>query len=497
MTKTLTGQQFINGLWVEGHGDELESFDPVTGDTVWEGTCASLNDVDAAVTEARQAFPGWRRLGVDDREAIVRRFGELLEEHREELAHQIGSETGKPLWESRTEVSAMIGKIDISVRARDERTGYRENEVPGGHAVLRHRPHGVVAVFGPYNFPGHLPNGHIVPALLAGNTVVFKPSELAPGVAELTVRLWHQAGLPDGVLNMVQGEADTGRTLVAHQQIDGLFFTGSSTVGKLLHEQFGGQPQKVLALEMGGNNPLIVQDVADTRAAVHHTLQSAFLSAGQRCTCARRLLVPRGSEGDRFLDTLVSAAGKLTVGRYDDDPQPFMGALVSPGAATRLMEAWHGLKSNGGHPLLTMTHEEGTGMVTPGIIDLTGVKDVADEEHFGPLLTVYRYDDFDEALELANRTRFGLAAGILTDRRELYDRLLEEIRAGIVNWNRPLTGASSAAPFGGVGDSGNHRPSAYYAADYCAWPMASLESETIAVPEELAPGLSHLGLPVA
>ncbi|GGY80496.1 succinylglutamate-semialdehyde dehydrogenase [Marinobacter zhanjiangensis] len=488
MSLTLTGELFINGLWAEGHGDELESLHPVTGDTVWQGSGGGMDDVDAAVTEARQAFSVWRRQSAGEREAIVRRFGELLEEHREELADQIGRETGKPLWESRTEVSAMIGKIDISVRARDERAGFRESDVPGGRAVLRHKPHGVVVVFGPYNFPGHLPNGHIVPALLAGNTVVFKPSELAPGVAELTVRLWSRAGLPDGVLNLIQGGADTGRALAGHKQIDGLFFTGSSTVGQLLHEQFGGQPHKILALEMGGNNPLIVDDVKDTRAAVHHALQSAFLSAGQRCTCARRLLVPKGRKGDAFLEELVQAAGNITVGQYDADPQPFMGAVISPQAATRLMETWQKLRAAGGKSLLDMTHEEGTGLLSPGIVDLTGVE-APDEEYFGPLLSVYRYNDFDEALALANDTRFGLAAGILTDRRELYDRLLEEARAGIVNWNRPLTGASSAAPFGGVGDSGNHRPSAYYAADYCAWPMASLESEKMSLPEELAPGL--------
>ncbi|WP_406812896.1 succinylglutamate-semialdehyde dehydrogenase [Marinobacter daqiaonensis] len=467
----------------------IESSHPVTGEIVWSGEGGSMDDVNAAVMEARAAFPAWARKPAEEREAIVRRFGELLEEHREALADQIGRETGKPLWESRTEVSAMIGKIDISVRARKERAGLRERELSDGRLVLRHRPHGVVAVFGPFNFPGHLPNGHIVPALLAGNTVVFKPSELAPGVAEYAVRLWQRAGLPDGVLNLIQGQSDTGRALAGHGQIDGLFFTGSASVGKQLHEKFGGQPHKILALEMGGNNPLIVEDVKDTRAAVYNTLQSAFLSAGQRCTCARRLLVARGKEGDRFLEQLVEAAARLTVGEYDDDPQPFMGALVSPEAASRIMEAWHRLSAAGGRQMLEMTHKSGTGLLTPGILDLTGVAEVPDEEYFGPLLKVYRYEDFDEALELANDTRFGLAAGILSDRRELYDRLLEEARAGIVNWNRPLTGASSEAPFGGIGDSGNHRPSAYYAADYSAWPMASLESDRVALPEALAPGV--------
>jgi succinylglutamic semialdehyde dehydrogenase len=487
---SLSGDLYIDGLWMQGHGEEFESVQPVTGDVVWSGVGANYEDIDAAVREARSAFGEWRRKSFEDRKAIVEAFGKQLEANKEALAHQIGLETGKPLWESRTEVAAMIGKIGISISAYHDRTGHSESDVAGGHAVLRHRPHGVVAVFGPYNFPGHLPNGHIVPALLAGNTVVFKPSELTPGVAEMTVKLWEKAHLPDGVLNLLQGAADTGKGLSGHPGVDGLFFTGSSTVGHLLHRQFGGQPEKILALEMGGNNPLIVQDVADLDGAVHHALQSAYLSAGQRCTCARRLLLPEGEEGDHFLKRFISVVSQITVGDFDADPQPFMGSVISSHAADKLLEAQQSLIQKGGESLLEMKRlKEDTGLLSPGIVDVTGLE-MVDEEFFGPLLTVQRYRDFDHALELANDTRFGLSAGILTDDRSLYERLTEEVRAGIVNWNRPLTGASSAAPFGGVGASGNHRPSAYYAADYCAWPMASLEAERSEMPDSLAPGLN-------
>ena len=455
--RELTGALYIDGLWMQGHGDEFESYNPVSGEVVWSGVSANFEDIDAAVREARGAFKTWRKESFEARQAIVEAFGRQLEEHKEELAHQIGLETGKPLWESRTEVAAMIGKIGISINAYHARTGHTENDVPAGHAVLRHRPHGVVAVFGPYNFPGHLPNGHIIPALLAGNTVVFKPSELTPGVAELTLRLWEKAGLPDGVINLVQGAADTGKGLSGHPGVDGLFFTGSSTVGHLLHRQFGGQPEKILALEMGGNNPLIVQDVSDVDGAVHHALQSAFLSAGQRCTCARRLLVPEGEQGDEFLNRFVTVVKQITVGEFDADPQPFMGSVISAQAAERLLDAQQALIGKGAKPLLEMQSlKADTGLLSPGVLDVTGVETV-DEEFFGPLLTVHRYTDFEQALELANDTSFGLSAGILTDDRALYERLTEEVRAGIVNWNRPLTGASSAAPFGGVGSSGNHR----------------------------------------
>ncbi|HEY9100734.1 succinylglutamate-semialdehyde dehydrogenase [Chitinimonas sp.] len=483
-------QLFIQGQWQTGQGASFASRNPVSQETAWQGQGASAEQVDAAVHAARDAFPAWRRLGFAGREAIVRRFAELLAEHKAELADAIGLETGKPRWEALTEVQTMIGKVDISVKAYQERTGEKDNPMADAQAVLRHRPHGVVAVFGPYNFPGHLPNGHIVPALLAGNTVLFKPSELAPLVAQKTVALWAQAGLPDGVIALLQGARDTGVALAGHPGLDGLFFTGSSSTGHHLHKQFAGHPEKILALEMGGNNPLIVQDVADIDAAVFQTIQSAFISAGQRCTCARRLIVPYGAEGDAFLERLIEVSRDLRVGRWNDEEQPFMGAVISLAAASHLLVAQSELISRGAVPLLEMRRlEEGTALLSPGLLDVTAVANLTDEEHFGPLLKVQRYDTFEEAIELANATRYGLAAGLLSDSRDLYEQFWQESRAGIVNWNKQLTGASSAAPFGGIGASGNHRASAYYAADYCSYPVAGLETPHLTVPSQLPAGM--------
>ena len=484
-------QLFIDGAWLAGSGTRFESLNPVSQETIWSGLAGSAADVNCAVLAARRAFPAWANLSSLQRENIVRQFARLLGEHKSSLAHTIGRETGKPMWEALTEVATMIGKIDISIASYHERTGTKSTPQAEGAAVLRHRPHGVVAVFGPYNFPGHLPNGHIVPALLAGNTVVFKPSELAPASAAATVQIWAEAGLPKGVLNLVQGARDTGVALANHAEIDGLFFTGSSTTGNAIHQQFAGQPNKILALEMGGNNALIVGEVANIDAAVHHIVQSAFISAGQRCTCARRLLVKRGDAGDNLLGRLVDVASRLKVGAFDDEPAPFMGAVVSVNAAHKLLAAQTDLLNRGAKPLLKMQSlKSQTALVSAGILDITDVDNIADEEHFGPLLQVIRYDSFDEAIRLANRTRYGLAAGLLSDDKAQYHQFERHIHAGIVNWNRPLTGASSAAPFGGVGASGNHRASAYYAADYCSYPQASLESETIVLPEKLSPGLS-------
>jgi len=481
---------FIDGQWGAASGAAFVSRNPGTGDTVWSGRAASPADVDRAVRAARRAFGGWSDLPLDARCEVARRFAALVKAHGERLSATIGRETGKPLWEARTEAASMAAKVDVSIAAYDARTGERRAATADGVAVLRHRPHGVVAVFGPYNFPGHLPNGHIVPALIAGNTVVFKPSELAPEVARATVELWADAGLPDGVLNLVQGARETGAALASHPQIDGLFFTGSSNSGTTLHRQFGGRPEIVLALEMGGNNPLVVAPVEDLDAAVHHTIQSAFLSAGQRCTCARRVLVPADAFGDRFVARFVDATSRIAVGAWDADPQPFMGALISAHAAHTLLAAQRTLIGRGARALLPMTQRDPSlGFVNPAVLDVSDVADLPDEEHFGPLAQVIRYTTFDDAIERANDTAYGLAAGLLADDDALWARFRREIRAGIANWNRPTNGASSAAPFGGVGRSGNHRPGAYYAADYCAYPVASIESERLRLPASIAPGL--------
>ncbi len=481
--------QFINGQWQAGLGHTFQSVNPANNDVIWQANTATAEQVDGAVAAAREAFYSWADKTFAERLAIVKTFAETLKEHSEELAIAIAQETGKPLWETRTEAGAMVGKIAISEKAFLERTGDVENPMPQGRAMIRHKPHGVVAVFGPYNFPGHLPNGHIVPALLAGNTVVFKPSELTPAVAELTLKLWQKAGLPAGVINLVQGEVETGKALASHKGIDGLFFTGSSRTGHILHEQFAGQPGKILALEMGGNNPLIVTDVADTKAAIHDIIQSAFISTGQRCTCARKLFLPTGEQGDAILAGLIKATKAIKVGDYDAEDQPFMGSMISAAAAAGMAAAQQQLVELGAEVLVELTHKENTGFVTPGILECTNVANFPDEEHFGPLLKVFRFTDFDAAIDKANDTSFGLSAGLLSDSAADYDHFLRRIRAGIVNWNRPITGASSAAPFGGIGASGNHRASAYYAADYCAYPVASVELEKVAMPATLSPGL--------
>ncbi|GAA4030615.1 succinylglutamate-semialdehyde dehydrogenase [Actimicrobium antarcticum] len=483
---------YIDGTWSAGDGPALVVVNPADGQPVWQGTHATAGEIDAACRSARAAFAGWSSTPLEQRSAIAMRFRDLLIANSASLAQTIAQEVGKPLWEARTEVASMAGKVTISLQAHAARTGIVSSTVADGDAVLRHRPHGVFGVFGPYNFPGHLPNGHSVPALIAGNTLVFKPSEYAPQTAIRTVELWLEAGLPAGVLNLVNGGRDTGASLSQHPELDGILFTGSYQVGALLHRQFAGQPGKMLALEMGGNNALVVWDTAAANldAAVHHAIFSAFVSAGQRCTCARRLIVEQGARGEAFIARLVEVAGRITVGAPAAEPAPFMGPVVSAAIAGKLLAAQADLIARGGTALLAMRHlQADTGLLSAGIVDVTGVAGIPDDEFFGPLLQVIRVPDFDRAMAVANATDYGLAAGLLSDDAALWTRFLNQSRAGVVNWNRPTTGAASTAPFGGIGKSGNHRASAYYAADYCAYPVASIENPVLALPAQLSPGL--------
>lgn len=481
----------LDGRWCEGEGPPLESTDPATGERLWQGRCASPAQIHQALHAARRALPDWQALPLARRIGHLRAFVQQLHQHKDRLARLISRENGKPLWDAQTEVAAMTGKIDIAIRAHQERTGEVEKDTAAGALTIRHKPHGVVAVLGPFNFPAHLPNGHIVPALLAGNCVLFKPSEHTPAVARLTMECWQAAGLPPGVLNLLQGDRATAETLLQAPQLDGLYFTGSAHAGLALHRAWAGQPDKILALEMGGNNPLILEPVTEVDAALHVVLFSAFVSSGQRCTCARRLLVPDTAWGDQFIQQLVRRSAALRVAPGLSDPQPFMGALISAAAAQQVQAAVQSLQGQGAASLLTgkILNPQGT-LLTPAILDVSTLTDLPDQEIFGPVLQIQRYQSREQAIEQANATRSGLAAGVISDDTAGFEHYFQRLRAGIINFNKPLTGASSEAPFGGIGASGNHRPSAYYAADYCAYPVASLRDDRVRLPAQIPPGMS-------
>ena len=463
----------------------LISTNPATGEEIWSG---AIGDPNFEVEAARASWPAWAAHSVAYRIEAVRRFANVVRKREPEFAELISRETGKPYWEARTEVAAVVNKVEISVEAYAERTPQRKLEAALGNRIaVRHKPHGVLAVLGPYNFPAHLPNGHIVPALIAGNTVVFKPSEKTPATGEFLVNCFHEAKIPEGAIRLLVGGPEEGKALAAEPGIDGLLFTGSARAGMALHRQFADMPHKILALELGGNSPLVVWQAKDIAAAAVMVVQSAYLTAGQRCTAARRLIVEDGQEGP-LLDEVLALVDRIVVDEPFADPQPFMGPVIDLAAADRVQEQWLGLMMKGGKPLRRLDRPfEERPYLTPALIDVTDVKDRPDEEIFGPVLQVIRVKDFDAAIDEANNTRFGLAASLIGGTAQMYDRYWANVRAGVINWNKPTNGAPSSAPFGGIGLSGNHRPSAFYAADYCAYPVTSSESEIAraAIPEGL------------
>lgn len=454
---------------------DIVSFEPATGTELWR---SPRGDVDDIVARARRAWPAWAAQPLTTRMELVRRFANEVRKDAEKLATLIARETGKPLWEARTEVESVVNKVEISIRAYAERTSQRKlDSAMQGTAALRHKPHGVMAVLGPYNFPAHLPNGHIVPALIAGNAVVFKPSEKTPAVGEALVQCFHRAGISAALVQLLVGGPEEGQALVAHEGIDGVLFTGSAHAGIAINRKLAARPDKIVALEMGGNNPIVLWDTPKISDAAALVIQSAFTSAGQRCTAGRRLII-KASMYDAIVGEVKSLADRIIVGAPFDEPAPFMGPVIDNASADGLTESFLYLLSHGGKAIKHMTRpRDELPFLSPAIMDVTGVKDRPDVELFGPLLQIIKVDDFDEAIAEANNTRFGLSASLVGGGPNEYNRFWANIRAGVINWNRPTNGASSAAPFGGVGLSGNHRPSAYYAADYCAYPVASTEMD--------------------
>jgi len=480
----MTPDHFINGTWEQGAGASICLTSACTGESRGSINSSSEEQIERALIAAKNAFPAWAGKTLEQRIEILEKYAQLLVEHKDQLARSISAEAGKPHWEALTEAGAMAGKFALSVKAHQTRCA----EFGDAPSRVRFKPHGVIVVLGPFNFPGHLPNGHIIPALLAGNTVVFKPSELTPQTAILMLQLLEKAGVPNGVINLLQGGGDIGAALSNHSIPDGIFFTGSSRTG-LAIKAANAHNGKILALEMGGNNPLVVTEVADLAATALIIIQSAFLTAGQRCTCARRLILVENSHTDALIQKLVSMTSNITIGPPDAEPAPFMGPVINAQAATSVIKRQEELTSNGAKALLeARIISAGTGFVSPAIIDVTGTH-VSDTETFGPLLQIIRVADLPEAIRVANDTAYGLSAGLLSDEPAHYLLFRNQINAGIVNYNQQLTGASGAAPFGGIGISGNHRPSAFFAADYCCYPVASIELDKISAPATPPPGI--------
>ena len=451
----------------------------------------ALSQVDAAVAAARDGARAMARMSNSERAGLVRRIGGVLKAREEELARAIALDVGKPLWEARTEAQACAAKATITVD--DGLRLVAPFPAPGQPgAECRFRPLGVLAVLGPFNFPVHLPNGHVLPALACGNSVVFKPSEVAPHAAEVYARCLVEAGVPGGAFNLVQGPGPVGAKLAAHPGVDGVLFTGSWAVGLAIERATHGQT-KILALEMGGKNAALVLRDADPDKAAYDVLFSAFVSAGQRCTAASRLIVEGPPErADGLARRIAKLAQGLAIG-HPLDAGVFMGPLASETALARFQT---GISLTHAETVLASRRLSPRGLrgcyASPSVHRVRRPEGNAyeREELFGPDLAVFDAPDEDAAIALANSTEYGLAASVHTRSREAFERCLSRIECGVVNWNAPTVGASGRLPFGGLRRSGNHRPAGLHSTLYCAAPVAVMSGEAALDRGRLAPGIA-------
>jgi succinylglutamic semialdehyde dehydrogenase len=297
----------------------------------------SYQSVEEAVASARKAFTSWRKTSLASRAELLKKYQAALKKREEELMEMIAREVGKPLWESKTEVTAMVNKIDVTINEsmRFVQDSTIPNVMPETTGATRFRPHGVMAVIGPFNFPGHLPNGHIVPSLLTGNTVIFKPSEKSPMVGQLMAECFQEAGLPKGVFNLLHGEKEVGRRLCVHEGLAGILFTGSYEVGTRIKQDTLLQHWKILALEMGGKNTTIVWDDANLDLAIHETLISAYITAGQRCSATSRVIV-HNKLLDQFISKFHERAKAFSIGHPLENA--FMGPVIDGATVDRYLK---------------------------------------------------------------------------------------------------------------------------------------------------------------
>jgi succinylglutamic semialdehyde dehydrogenase len=456
-------------------------------DEIGRFAISDVTEVEAAVARARRVFPAWRDAGFEARARILRRYAELAREGAEELANLVAREVGKALWDARAEAALVAAKVDATLAHGMAIVAPIE---AGGGARAEHLPRGVLAVLGPFNFPAHLPNGHIVPALATGNTVVLKPSDLAPATAEWMARSWRRAGLPEGALEIVQGRAETGRALALHPDVDGVLFTGSWGVGHALERALLDQPRKLLALEMGGKNAILVLADADLELAVAESALSICASTGQRCSSASRLFVERSVIAE-FSERLLRVLRGVRIGP-PLEAGVFMGPLVSRAAFEKLLRYRALAADAGGERLLAVDPGRPAPFAGAGLVRFDSVKQdhpYQRDEIFAPEAALYPVDDLEEAIAAVNDSDFGLVASVMTRDRARFEHCIRRVRTGLLNWNRGTIGASGRLPFGGLRRSGNDRPAGIFATLYCTAPQARLEHAGGFDPASLPPGM--------
>lgn len=494
MDLTLRGDYF-NGQFTSPAGmtpEQIKSSDEeihksCPGDISQHLWSAQVNykNIDPVIESAISGYQIWRKTSFSERIECLKKFGEIATKRKEEIGTAIALETGKPLWESLTEAAAISAKVNVTITdslKRIEQQTIKEI-LPDidGHIIFK--PLGPSLVIGPFNFPCHLANGQILSALLAGNSIIFKPSEKTIASSQMLIECLHEAGFPKGVINFINGTVKTTQDILKHPAIKGIFFTGSYAVGKKILEAVGTDVSKLVALEMGGKNTSIIHEDVNLDHALPELLRACFLSSGQRCTSTSVIVVHKKIEQE-FIDRFKALSERII---FDHPTKykvaPFMGPLVDKDAKDKYLASLALGEKHGAEAILA--HQE-TKMefeghyVNPSIHYLkhaTKENPFTQEEIFGPNAYITSYEDFDKAIELANISDYGLAASVFTSDTELWKIALRDIEAGIINLNRSTVGASSRLPFGGLKHSGNHHPAAVSMIDHTVGVVASLETQ--------------------
>ena len=439
--------------------------------------------VDAVIESAQKGFDFWRKLSFEDRIQYLKKYQEVVRARKDEIAMALALEVGKPLWEAKTEAAALDSKVSVTITDSYERikqktiTNVMHNI--DGHVVSK--PLGPCFVIGPFNFPCHLANGQILSALLAGNSVIFKPSEKTIYSAQLMIECFHEAGFPEGVVNFINGTGHTASKITADKRIRGIFFTGSRGVGLKILENTHKDLNKLVALELGGKNSTILHHDTNISHALPELLRACFLTTGQRCTSTSMILVHRKIEQE-FIQKFKEVTERIRVGHPVKDQDPFMGSLIDEQAEKLYFDFCNFGKQEGAEEIVAPRKldvgYEGY-YVSPSIHyakkpNLEGK--FIQEEIFGPNCFFVPYDDIEDAIRIANSTNYGLAASVFTRDPEIYKLCLRDIDSGLLNLNRSTVGATARLPFGGVKNSGNYRPAAVSMIDHCVSTVASLET---------------------
>lgn len=439
--------------------------------------------IEPIIDSANNGFNFWRKLSVEERIVFLRRFQEQVLSRKEQIAEAIALEMGKPLWESTGEANAVVGKVNVTIDDSLKRIQSKvyEDILPGTKGHLNFKPIGPCLVIGPFNFPCHLANTQILGSLLAGNSIIFKPSEKVAYSGQLLIECFHEAGFPKGVINLIQGDGEIASRLTKEKTIKGIYFTGSKEVGQKILSVTHQDLTKLVSLELGGKNPAILFDDCNKELAMEELIKGSFLTSGQRCTSTSIVLI-HDSLKDEFIDKFHQYGKKVIVDHpIEFDKEPLMGPLVDQRAVdnyllfmgmakregiTEVMRGKQITKSKRGHYVSPSIHFSETFDKNSHFLT---------SEIFGPNCTFIPFKEAEEAIEMANSTEYGLASCVFTKNRSLFDLCIRDLDFGYLNLNRSTCGASPKLPFGGVKNSGNYHPAAVASIDSCVYQMASLE----------------------